>query len=231
MPADIPVACGSVITDYGLGRLPEFDARSRQYPIRTLLPTRPLRSYTWSCPVYLDQGSEGACVGFAWAHELAARPAVRPVDTALAMQLYRDAQRADEWDGEGYEGTSVLAGAKTVQAGGYMRQYRWGFGLDDVLMTLAYLGPVVLGVPWFEGMFTPDEEGWLWPVGPVVGGHAILARGVNVKTRSVLLHNSWGLRWGWPAVPGCARIGFAELGRLLAADGEACVPLQRVRGR
>jgi len=65
-------------------RLPEFDERSRNFPIglhllvhygaeaAALVP----RSYTWSAGEVLDQGREGACVGFGWSGELLARPSV-----------------------------------------------------------------------------------------------------------------------------------------------------------
>ena len=58
-------------------RLVQFDERSRAFPIRALIDAdaKP-RSYTWQCPVWLDQGTEGACVGFGVSHEAAARPEI-----------------------------------------------------------------------------------------------------------------------------------------------------------
>jgi hypothetical protein len=96
----------------------------------------------------LDQGREGACVGFAFTHELAARPVVhRDVDHAFARVLYLRAQEADEWPGAEptYSGTSVTAGAKVLKAAGRCVEYRWCDGLDDVLLTVSRLGPVVPG--------------------------------------------------------------------------------------
>lgn len=214
--------------DRRLDRLVEFDERSRSYPVRTLVAGNPPRSYTWSCGTYLDQRREGACVGFAWAHELAARPTViAGMTEQRALEFYRTAQRLDPWPGEEYSGTSVLAGAKAVQAERYLVEYRWAFGLSDVVLTLGYKGPVVLGIPWYEGMFDPDPAGLVHVQGDVAGGHAILARGVSVKSRTVLLHNSWGPDWG---VNGTARISFADLERLLYEHGEACVPTMRAAG-
>lgn len=71
---------GSTVEDPRLDRLVQFDERSRGYGIVPLLEaqdkTQP-RSYTWGCDIRtLDQGREGACVGFAWAGEAAARPVV-----------------------------------------------------------------------------------------------------------------------------------------------------------
>lgn len=216
-----------------LGRVPEFDERSRAFPIRSLLPPRAPRSYTWSCKATLDQGTEGACVGFSWTHERIARPVVGWGDAAAARSLYHAAQGLDPWAGGAYpgadpfyEGTSVLAGAKAAQNAGHFTEYRWAFGLDDVLLTLGYRGPVVLGLDWHEDMFDPDADGLLHVSGGVAGGHAILANGVSVRRRLVRLHNSWGADWG---LDGEAFIGFDDLDRLLAADGEACIPTGRVR--
>lgn len=217
---------------HGLGRRPEFDPRSRNFPIRTLVGARAPRSYTWACKVNLDQGAEGACVGFAWAAELAARPVVvDAVGDITGRALYQRAQQLDEWPGEEptYSGTSVLAGAKAVVERGWMTEYRWAFGVDELAAAVGWQGPAVIGVNWHEGMWAPDGRGYLNPTGPVVGGHAILVRGYNVAARRFLLHNSWGAGWGGRggAPAGCAWMTHDAVGRLLAEWGDACVPVRR----
>lgn len=207
-----------------LDRRVEFDPKSRSFPIRTLIQAKQPRSYTWSCTAHLDQGQEGACVGHAFAHDIAARPKVRPADSVLAFRLYRYAQQLDEWEGGSYSGTSVLAGAKAVQRLGYVREYRWAFSLDETLLAIGYTGPVVLGLNWYGGMWNPDDKGFIHVTGSLSGGHAILAHGVSLKSESVLLRNSWGQSWG---VNGGCRISFTDLDRLLHEDGEACVPVGR----
>ncbi len=216
------------MSDFGLGRIRDFDPRSRAYPIVPLLThlygdPLPPRSYTWACPVYLNQGSEGSCVGHAWAHEIAAKPVPWPSTSYLARLIYKQAQVIDPWPGEAYEGTSVLAGVKIAQQLGHYKEYRWAFGLDDLVLALGYKGPAVLGIPWTEDMFDPDASGLLHPTGTVAGGHAILATGVSVTTKRVRLHNSWGTGWG---LNGDAFIGFADLDSLLHQQGEACIPLR-----
>lgn len=210
--------------DRTLDRVSRFDERSRAFPIRTLLAARTPRSYTWSVDAALDQGREGACVGYGWAHELAARPAVNPVSTALAQDIYRAAQRIDEWAGEAYDGTSVLAGAKTVLARRYMDSYRWCFGIDDLVLALGYSGPVVLGLNWWTGMFVTDPAGYIHPTGQVEGGHCLIARAVDLRTGTIKLRNSWGPLWG---VGGDALIRIPDLAALLADQGDACVPIGR----
>jgi len=219
---------GGTVWDPRLGRVPQFDERSRQFGIRAAIEAKHPRSYTWSCAPRLDQGSEGACVGFAWAHELAARPAVVPATEGLARSIYHEAQRIDEWAGEDYEGTSVLAGAKATMARGHLKEYRWAFGLADLVLAVGYAGPAVLGTWWHEGMFDAGECGWLHVTGDRAGGHAYLVNGVSVPDRTFTVHNSWGPTWG---TAGEAKIGWDDMERLLHDGGEACVPIARVRPR
>lgn len=205
---------------------PRYDPRSRNFPVQSVLPDTEPVSRTWDVADVLDQGSEGSCVGHAWAHELVAEPvAVLDIDHLYAVSIYKDAQLIDEWEGEDYSGTSVLAGAKVVKKRGYMESYHWAFGVDDVLTTLGTFGPVVLGCNWYTGMDWPDEEsGLITATGTVRGGHAVLIRGVDFDYEYVVLHNSWGPDWG---VGGTARLPFDDLRQLIAQGAEVCVPTGR----
>jgi len=220
-----------------LDREIRFDERSRNYPISSILTSTKLRNKTWKCEENLDQGSEGACVGFAWAHELNAVPYTIPVTNETARTVYYAAQQWDVWAGTSYDGTSVIAGAKTINSLGFMGEYRWAFGIDDVVQTLSNHGPIVLGINWYEGMFNTDANGFIHPTGNVAGGHAILANGIQVREKNgwfwrmlpdpiIRLHNSWGTAWG---VNGEAFIYASELAKLLNENGEACVPVERMR--
>lgn len=226
-------------TDPRLGRIPQFDPRSRDFPMKAALDDLPKRyrerSYTWGLDAHLNQGSEPSCVGFAWAHELLARPAVVDISHDFASWVYRTAQRYDAWSGEAYAGTSVLAGAKVIQkqppamseGRGLIGEYRWIFGdLDDLIKTLGYFGPVIFGTWWYEGMFDPDADGFIRPTGYQAGGHAYLIRGIDVKARKLRVHNSWGQDWG---MGGDAWLSFDDALRLLHEDGECCVPVRRQR--
>lgn len=220
-------------------RRASFDPRSLDYGIRTLLAAKPARSYSWR-HVQLDQGSEGACVGFSVAMEAAARP--KPVfgdpckksfTTAdvlrlnkLASAVYHRAQEIDEWPGEDYEGTSVLAGMKAGREMGWWEQYRWALGptaeaaADDVMRTVGRFGPVVMGTWWWSGMMAADADGFLHPTGRPLGGHAFLLTRYNAKRDAVWTPNSWG---GW----GQGWIKRADVVKLLAEDGEGSVPVGR----
>lgn len=210
----------------GLGRRPQFDERSRNFPIRTMIAQKKPRSYSWSCPIVLDQGQEGACAGFSFSHEAAARPAKVPdIDADVARQVYRRAKQLDPWpDDDSYEGTSVLAAVQACVERGWYTSYRWAFGLEDVLLALSYQGPVVLGINWYEGMAEPDENGFLQVTGNIVGGHAIATTANSQKKRAVRVLNTWGPEWGQD---GTAWISHDDLRRLLSEQGEACVPIGR----
>lgn len=51
----------------------------------------------------------------------------------------------------------MVASQGRRQALGFVPEYRWAFGVDDVLATLAHHGPVVLGLNWYAGMASHEE--------------------------------------------------------------------------
>lgn len=231
---------GHVALDPRLDRLPSFDPLSYGYPVRGLLAEEvgdakpPLRSFTWQCRTWLNQGQEGACVWFSNGHRVASDPARREITDAECRQYYREAQRIDEFgDTPPEEGTSVIAGVKIGVQHGYYESYWWGFGIDDTLRGIGYVAPGILGIYWLESMFDTRPSGLLEVHGRIAGGHAILARGVRLKAKLpgeglkpievVRLRNSWGRDWG---VDGDAYIRVEDLERLLKADGECCFPVE-----
>lgn len=242
----------STTQEFGLGRLPEFDEKSRAFNIRALLEIPYARSYTWACDVHLDQGRDGSCVGFSIAHEANAKPAIQPVEASTAFALYKAAQKIDEWPGEDYSGTSVLAGMKVAKTYRWYDEYRWAFNVPDALSAISRKGPAVIGINWYDGMSYPTD-GRIKVYGDVVGGHAILVRSVRLvyqpgttsaqKTSSswfsyldrdascVLLHNSWGPGWGGTDKgPGSAWLSVDDYARLMSEQGECCVPVSRIAG-
>jgi hypothetical protein len=232
---------GSLVQDRRLGRLPQPDDRNARYPIRTLVAGLRQRSYTWKVGVWYDQGFEGACVGYAYSHELAARPYVVPESRITPREFYWDIQRNDPWPGgayEGadprYEGTSVLSGAQYFTDHGFYKEYRWAESEADIALAVGYGGPVVIGVNWYEGMMDTNAAGYIRPTGDLMGGHCTLLCGVNIPAGDYLLWNSWGQGWGGNAhwagkamPPGTAKLSREHMRRLLAETGEACLPLRR----
>lgn len=239
MDTGIKLRNGTTTSDPRLDRLIQFDEKSRNFrAVTPEIADRPRRSYSWNKYVWLDQGQEGACVEFAFAHEFAARPVVIPSEVCQGITanhlIYWPAQQRDPWEGGSYpgaspfyEGTSVLSGAQVGKELGYIDEYRWAFGEDDLALTVGYKGPVVLGVNWYSGMDEVDEEGFIYARGNVRGGHAILCAAYSVKLDAYRLDNSWGLTWG---VNGSAWIAAEDMRRLLAEDGEALVVSKRGKG-
>ncbi|MCA9698700.1 MAG: hypothetical protein KC431_14335 [Myxococcales bacterium] len=231
---------GTKVKDGRLARMKEFDERSREFPISELMKGKKMRSYSWECNRHFNQGEQGACVGFAFTHELIAKPApVTGLSGRFAVEkVYWAAQRKDPWKGGAYpeakpkyDGTSILTAVKVVRAMGYFEQFRWAFGIEDLIMAVGHIGPAVLGLPWYVSMAQPHRCGFLHLSlvdEEYEGDHAVLCKAVNVRERSFVIHNSWGSSWG---VKGDARISWDDMERLLHAGGEACVPLYRHKSR
>jgi hypothetical protein len=229
----VRLADGSVAEDSRLGRLIQFDERSRQFSIRATLTTAQQfpRSYTWGIgpatglPHLLDQGQEGSCTGFSVTHEAAARPKpVQNLNEGIARSVYLRAKELDDWPGSAYEGSSVLGAMKAGQERGWYSEYRWAFGTDDALLAIGHRGPGILGTWWYEDMMDTDAKGFIHAQGQILGGHAILVNGVSVKGRYVKLVNSWSEDWG---VKGTCKLSFEDFDRLLHEDGEFSIPVIR----
>lgn len=245
---------GRATEDPRLDRVYHQDLRSLNFLARRQLPVKAgaisgPRSFTWSVGQWLDQGQEGACVGFGFSHDLVARPVtVAGVNNSFARQrVYWEAQKIDDDPGGSYpgatpvyEGTSVLAGAKVLTSFGYYLGYDWGISAQEVATCIGHLGPAVLGINWWTGMYDPDADGFLNPTGKVEGGHCILAYSVKIYFKGLLgwafrdwshvdadksyvrVWNSWGEGWG---EDGTAKIRLSALKQLIEGEkGEAVFP-------
>lgn len=226
---------------------PNHDERSRNYTIADLIEPPPRVDKEWDMPrEVLDQGNEGACVGFAFANDVLGSPkprqVPRQVGEQLAHRVYRRAQVLDRWPGANYSGTSVLAGAKTTVEMGFATGYRWAFTTDEIIDALCAParhggGPVVIGVPWYSDMYDTAPSGLVMVGGKKVGGHAITLTGYRRRMRFavsgtweyhevVRWRNSWGAQYGRN---GDGFITLPLLRHLLDQGGEACLMTGRRR--
>jgi hypothetical protein len=178
----------------------------------------------WANPIQLDQGEEGACVGFGMTGFLNSAPVKHEYGNEMGFDIYERAKDNDEWPGDDYDGTSVRAGAKVLLADGHINWY----GFTDNAMTLAYHilnhGPTPIGVDWMDGMDRVDSEGYIYPTGSVRGGHCALIDGVVIGVDGDVdrfrIRNSWGLYWG---LNGRCRIKLEDLQYLFDQGGTACL--------
>ena len=204
------------------------DDRSRAYPVRSVLPPGAVPvSAEWKCPLRLNQGREGMCVAFAIAHEICSQPVPQEITNEDVRQIYEDAQLIDEWPGEDYSGTSLVAGMKVATTLGYYDEYRWAFGIDDLVLAVGHLGPAVIAVNWYEGMQHTNMLVEIRATGKLTGKHAICCIGYDVKTERFKLRNSWGRSWGYM---GSCWISKSDMARLLDEGGMAAIPVLRGRG-
>lgn len=235
---------GTTVEDQRLGRLVQFDQRSRSFPARDVVPRAQLdKSVSWYVPptLRLNQGQEGACVLFSGSHVLIAPPdrvkvaKNRAGIEAWAHKHYRIVQERDPWPEThegGEEGTSVLSSAQYFKELKLIKEYRWCFSIDEVVATLQNVGPVQFGTWWRSTMWDTDDQGVLDITGRKVGGHAYMIDSyypnLKVGTRKIGRAlggtNTWGTLWGRN---GRFYLPLDSAASLLDDDGEACVLLPR----
>lgn len=248
--AEFVLKDGSTTSDKRLDRLVFFDERSRNFRavVKTERPKLRSNSHNFrKFKAWLDQKSEGACVGFGIGHDVMAYPRELAMYNELCRSLYFEAQKRDPWEGGAYpgaspfyEGTSVLAGLQVYKE--YLElatnkpwEYRWCFSGNDVVTALVRTG-VIIGVPWYEGMFDTDSKGFIHVTGHVAGGHCTYLNAQKIVWRKNVTHythadiereltplrlrNSWGQGWG---VDGDAFLSLADLDKLLSNNGEAAI--------
>jgi hypothetical protein len=218
---------------YGLGRRVEHDPRSRAF---AFVPPRAVAAKTVRWRRYgpvLDQGSVGACTGFAMAQWLNCKPAHDPreeyTNHTHALDLYARATRLDPWPGEWPPtdtGSSGLAACKAAKDVGYISAYRWIFNGVDALKEALLFSPVMAGTVWLSKMFNArpvsGQAPFLQVSGSEEGGHEYVIVGWNERSGYFTMLNSWSGTWG---LGGTARIWEDDMRQLLADQGDLVVPV------
>lgn len=206
------------------------DSRSRLFSFNTQGKT--LSSVTHPRFIsILNQGQVGSCTGNAGIGALGTNPLHKALpnnnpyslDQAGALKLYSAATVID--GGSPYpptdDGSYGLSIAKALKNAGVISSYQHTFSLNSALIALS-LYPILVGINWYEGMFTPDPDGRVRITGSVAGGHEVMARQLDVENSRVWFDNSWGITWG---VKGRFYLTFADLGTLLSQQGDVIVLL------
>jgi len=216
------------------GRIYKEDSRDLNFPVNEVIQTVDMPSikekFWWADGWTGNQGASSECVAYSWSHWFEDGPVIQ--DTIVGRQkpiydttqLYEIFKQNDDIQGVNYEGTTVRAGAKTFQKLGIVKEYRWAQTIDDVINSLLYLGPMVVGTKWTDGMNHPTSaQHIIRPSGRNAGGHAYLLNGVNMDKELFRIKNSWGSTWGFH---GIAYIRFRDFEKLLKDRGEACVAFE-----
>lgn len=230
------------------GRLKLFDQRSLEHPMTERLraikkkPKRTQRS--WRPHWQGDQQRTSQCTAYGSLHLWDMEPVAHPrysgkykgypypfLDPSV---LYCEAQALDPWPGEcnAYDGTSTTAMMQALKARGMISDYTWEYkNVDVIVETLLEIGPVGIGVSWYEGMLLKKKDGPYNPdnailqvTGPEVGGHFTVLNAVDLskkrKGKELTVFNSWGADWG---ANGRGYMSLDTLSKLLELDGEAVI--------
>lgn len=218
------------MTNKKLGWRFEKDSRSLNYLIKDALPPlayKKPKTAIWKDKAILNQGSVGSCVGNGWAGFLMTEPKQTKVLTEDdALRIYHRAQDLDAWPGTNYEGTSVLAGVKATMElfPGVIDHYRWALDIDDMIATLGYFGPVVVGVKWYTEMDSPDKDGFVSVTGSNRGGHCFEVNGYDAEGDFLHCIQSWGLGF---AQKGHFKIHKRGFKTLIAEGAEMAIAVKK----
>ena len=234
------------VINKGLGLREDFrDPRDANFPFRLKRHEEPVALATKRWAFFdriIDQGFTGTCVGHMLKYELAFGPVIE-VDmheAPSAFELYRQCCLRDPWpendNGDLDFGTSMNAAGRVLRDMGRIERWEHSENPDDVLKFIAGVnadgkhigGPVMVGVPWYEGMFDTDSLGYVHATGEIAGYHAILLPHYNVEKDELWFPQSWGYFFGpWDRErgrqTGYGRMSGATLRTLFENGGEAII--------
>lgn len=185
----------------GLGRHPFMDVRRGMHLMREILKVSTVvvpDHKVWKHGIILDQGEEGACVGFSWTAWENCAPIGRKVqqDNTYAFGWYQRAKEIDPWPGTDYDGTAVSAGADVARERNTIERYLWAGSKEEIDAWLLTKGPVVVGSDWFYSMDDVGAGGYIRvePKSRNRGGHAYLL--IGKRDGRYVFQNSWGESYG-----------------------------------
>jgi hypothetical protein len=219
---------------FPLGRHVNHDPRSLRYafPEADGAVTYNAVDHQRHVPIF-DQGQLGSCTGNAAVGCMGTgdfystvasnhRDGWLPLTEDGAIDCYEAATVLDPYPGQyppddtGSDGNSVAMALKNA---GMISGYTHALSYDAAMQALQ-LQPVIFGLSWLEGMFTPGADGTLPVTGSLAGGHEVVLSAYDPHTARVRLDNSWGAGWG---EGGSAWLQLADFKKLLKQDGDVTV--------
>jgi hypothetical protein len=229
----------------GLGRLRfanEVAVKgTRQLSIPTPEEVLALKSVVWPSTNQhaLDQGSLGACTGFAVAQCASTEAFGNRLLESDAVAIYSRATQLDPFEGS-YPpfdtGSTGWAAMTAAVERGLFSGFSVAENLFAVLLALQ-TRPGVTGADWFQGGDTPSVPlGIIAPTGPIEGGHEYMLAGCEIERRAdqtidiehsyVVHRNSWGDGYGVSieGATGYFRMSFPQYMALLVSGADAHFP-------
>lgn len=214
---------------YSHGAIRKFDEKSKKFSqVSPSAAKKPIISNMHDTPEAMSQIGN-SCVGFSLVTNLLCSP--KPgnpyeLDSNFALRkVYFYAQKRDIYPGGEYPGanpvsggTSILDGVKALKDKGLIFGYRWTFSNKQLKIGVGYNKPATIGIPWFEKMNYPNNNGYLIPRGILYAYHAITVVGYDKENNRFRVLNTWGPNWG---DNGKAWIKGKHMKMLLANRGEA----------
>lgn len=209
-------------------REPKWDTRNHKLSDvhADAVAKTPPSAKAYTREIFLDQGQEGGCTGYSDAQTMSMSPGIhKEINNANAEYFYYEAKQYDEYAGDAYEGSSVLGAQKANVANKYTKSYSWAATVEEIVAALAFVGPVQLGINWYDSMFNVEANGniVITANAVVAGGHAICVGAYKQSGQLFRLDNTWGKSWGQS---GSAWLSATDLTRLLGEDGECAVPIK-----
>ena len=204
--------------EHGLGRKPSppDDRDLKMKDAVRFLEAGHIKPNQWVDYAVLDQGQTPHCVGFGSSGLLASTPVpVSGITNKTADALYYACKKKDGEPGA-EDGSTVRTAAKVLKDQKRIGAYFFADSVDEAAAYVSVHGPVVLGIDWYNSMFTPDPNGIVKPTGGIAGGHCVLWYGVDANYATI--RNSWGPTWG---TRGDCRILLTDLSNIFKDNGEA----------
>lgn len=221
------------IPDKRTGRHVKHDPRSKDYSLKRILDDIfgdndiPEKDALWKrmCPPF-NQGDIGSCTGNAECGLLMTEPFFvqgRNLTEDDAVSLYSLATHIDPVDGESYPpddtGSSGLDICKAAVEKQYITSYHHSFSFLHTRQYLGSVGPLIIGINWYDSFDTPNSSGVLSlpSSASVRGGHEIEIAGIDNEKQQIQAWQSWGEDWG---DGGKMYFPFSVFEQLMDEDGD-----------